>query len=246
MILQLLTSPKTAHRHVAYHRQSKGRWSRCTEDPSIVAAVAAVAAGGALAHAAALSRSGIAQAVRATFLAVLLGFFVTGAVVSVVGWLLANGAISSSSSAEGGGSGGGGGGSGSAAATSSTSTTSATAPSSDEPVELAYCFDVHANAFSAVALLLYCAQVVLLPAVLMNSHSSSSSSFVASLLSNALFAAAAASYSYLSFLGYATLPSVGAERARVALFPGIAAVGISPLLALVRFNPSQFLLGLFF
>jgi hypothetical protein len=249
-LLQLLTSPRTAHRHISYHRQSKGRWAR--DDPSFSLLVAGVSLGGALAHAAALA-PGVGAAVRGTVLAVVAGFLGSGLVVSVVGWSLANGALASS-----GPGGGGGGGSGESetrtttgaagAPTSSSSSSSSSFSSSadaSEPVELAYCFDVHANAFSAVALVLFCGQVLLLP-LLLARPKSSLSLFASSLLSNALVAASAAAYWYLAFLGYAALPSVGPRRAQLALWPAIALVGLSPVAALARVNPSRLVLGLLF
>jgi len=240
-LLQLVTSPKTAHRHVSYHRQSKGRWSR--DDPSFTLLVAALCLGGALSHAAALAH-GLGSAVRGTLLAVVVGFLGSGVVMAAVGWSLAN--------AGPGVRGGGGGSEGTTTTTtagvSSSSSPDASSFSSSEPVELAYCFDVHANAFSAVALLLYCGQVVLLPFLLLTSKGGAAPPFVflSSLLSNALFAASAASYWYLTFLGFAALPAVGPQRAQVALWPGIVGVGLAPVFALAGVNPSRLVLGFLF
>ena len=250
-LLQLVTSPKTAHRHVSYHRQSKGRWSR--DDPAFPLLVAGLSLGGAFAHAAALA-PGFGAALRGTLLAVVAGFLGTGLVVSVAGWSLANGALASS----------GPGGAGGSEATTTTAAAAAGAPSSapasssvpsssssrgdaSEPVELAFCFDVHSNAFAAaVALPLYCGQVLLLPLLLARPLPSSLPVFAESLLSTALVAASAAGYWYLTFLGYAALPSVGPRRAQLALWPAIVAVGLSPVMALARVNPSRLVLGLLF
>jgi len=157
------------------------------------------------------------------------------------------------SSGPGGGGGGGSGDNetrtttGAAGAPTSSSSSSSFSSSADasEPVELAYCFDVHANAFSAVALVLFCGQVLLLP-LLLARPKSSLSLFASSLLSNALVAASAAAYWYLAFLGYAALPSVGPRRAQLALWPAIALVGLSHVAALARVNPSRLVLGLLF
>ena len=240
-LLQLVTSPKTAHRHVSYHRQSKGRWSR--DDPSFALLVAALCLGGALSHAAALAH-GLGSALWGTLLAVAVGFLGSGVVVTALGWSLAN-------SAAGPGGVGGGGSEGTTTTTTTAAggvSSSSSPDSSSEPVELAYCFDVHANAFSAVALLLYCGQVVLLPFLLLTRRDAVPPPFVflSSLLSNALFAASAASYWYLTFLGFAALPSVGPQRAQVALWPGIVGVGLAPVFALAGFNPSRLVLGLLF
>lgn len=67
---------------------------------------------------------------------------------------------------------------------------------------------------------------------------------LASSLSCVLYAAAFAHYHYLNFLGYSALPFL--ERTEVFLWP-IGAIAVSlPLAILLGFNPTRFVLSIYF
>lgn len=63
-------------------------------------------------------------------------------------------------------------------------------------------------------------------------------------VSCALYAVAFGVYSYLTFLGYSALPFL--ERTEVFLWP-VGLVGVAlPFALLARFNPTRFVLGIYF
>ena len=71
-----------------------------------------------------------------------------------------------------------------------------------QSVEWMYAFDVHANAFFASYLVTYVLQYVLLPVVL-------GKGVLSCILADSLYAVAAIWYSYITYLGYTTLPFLG-------------------------------------
>jgi hypothetical protein len=77
-------------------------------------------------------------------------------------------------------------------------------------VEWQYCVDVHCNAYFAFFIYADVAHLALLPFTVR-------SSFLAQLLANALFAAGAVAYCYVTFRGFVELPNV--DRPQVFLYP---------------------------
>ena len=68
--------------------------------------------------------------------------------------------------------------------------------------------------------------------------------WLSSTLSCVLYAAAFSHYHYLNFLGYSALPFL--ERTEVFLWPiGLICVAL-PLAILVNFNPTRFVLSIYF
>ena len=118
--VQLLTAPKTAYRHVAYHRQTKLQWAR--DDPAFALALAFLVSGVGAAHGVGFG-GGVSGGLRSAARALVLDFGVLGVLAATAGWAAA---------AAGGGGGGGGEGGG------------PTTPPSG--VEWLYAFDVHCNA----------------------------------------------------------------------------------------------------
>lgn len=72
-------------------------------------------------------------------------------------------------------------------------------PHSGTPLEWAYCFDVHCNAFVLIYLWLYVVQYLLLPLV-------SRRNFFSIFLGNTLYFVAVSHYFVITFLGYSMLP----------------------------------------
>jgi hypothetical protein len=73
-------------------------------------------------------------------------------------------------------------------------------------VEWLYAFDVHANAFFCSFLITYVAQIILLPLVL-------GKGALSCIFANTLYALAGVWYSYITYIGYTTLPFLGNTQA---------------------------------
>mmetsp|Transcript_6674 Transcript_6674/g.16990 ORF Transcript_6674/g.16990 Transcript_6674/m.16990 type:complete len:94 (-) Transcript_6674:68-349(-) len=71
-----------------------------------------------------------------------------------------------------------------------------------------------------------------------------SSSFISSLASNLLYAVSLSYYHYMNFLGYSALPFL--ERTEFFLYPIGLIVAALPIAIVFRFNPSVFVLGIYF
>lgn len=71
-----------------------------------------------------------------------------------------------------------------------------------------------------------------------------SHSFLGVLLSNALYALSLSYYHYLQFLGYSALPFL--ERTELFLYPIAGVALVVPFSILARFNPTAFVLQLYF
>ncbi|EPY50698.1 UNC-50 family protein [Schizosaccharomyces cryophilus OY26] len=69
----------------------------------------------------------------------------------------------------------------------------------ESQLEWKYCFDIHCNSFFPVFVLLYILQLILLPLI-------SRSNFISLFLGNSLYLVALCYYTYLTFIGYQTLP----------------------------------------
>ncbi|CAI9764418.1 unnamed protein product [Fraxinus pennsylvanica] len=107
----------------------------------------------------------------------------------------------------------------------------------EQRVEWLYAFDVHCNSFFPMFALLYVAHYFLSP--LLVAHG-----FVPVLLSNLLFMAAISYYHYLNFLGYDVLPFL--DRTTFFLYPIGVVIVVSPILILSGFNPSRYLMNMYF
>jgi UNC-50 family len=69
-------------------------------------------------------------------------------------------------------------------------------------------------------------------------------SIFSGVLSSLLYVFAFSYYQYMNFLGYSALPFL--ERTELFLWPIPIFVLLLPVLILTRFNPSRFVIGLFF
>mmetsp|Transcript_57125 Transcript_57125/g.180812 ORF Transcript_57125/g.180812 Transcript_57125/m.180812 type:complete len:255 (+) Transcript_57125:132-896(+) len=107
----------------------------------------------------------------------------------------------------------------------------------DQRVEWLYAFDVHCNAYFPMFLALYVLQYFLSPILL-------APGFIPALLSNLLYGAALSYYHYVNFLGYNALPFL--EHTELFLYPIGGIVVILPFAILGSFNPTRFVLGIFF
>ncbi|KAJ6905847.1 protein unc-50 [Populus alba x Populus x berolinensis] len=107
----------------------------------------------------------------------------------------------------------------------------------EQRVEWLYAFDVHCNSFFPMFVMLYVIHYFLSP--LLVAHG-----FIPVLLSNLLFMVAASYYHYLNFLGYDVLPFL--ERTTFFLYPIGAVIVLSPILILSGFNPSRYVMNVYF
>lgn len=96
-------------------------------------------------------------------------------------------------------------------------------------MEWAYCFDVHCNGFFPLFLALHVGAYLVAPLLLARTLGR-----VAALMSNALCAAAAVHYCYVTFLGYQTLGTL--RDARVFLLPVPLIVIVATVASLLGVN----------
>eukprot|EP00747_Dinoflagellata_sp_TGD_P106744 gnl/TRDRNA2_/TRDRNA2_169939_c0_seq3.p1 gnl/TRDRNA2_/TRDRNA2_169939_c0~~gnl/TRDRNA2_/TRDRNA2_169939_c0_seq3.p1 ORF type:complete len:246 (-),score=34.12 gnl/TRDRNA2_/TRDRNA2_169939_c0_seq3:114-851(-) len=80
----------------------------------------------------------------------------------------------------------------------------------EQPIEWMYAFDIHCNSFFPLFLILYVVHFFLLPFLIQ-------ATLPATIVSNLLYAAALCYYTYITSLGYSTLPFL--ERTEVFLYP---------------------------
>lgn len=107
----------------------------------------------------------------------------------------------------------------------------------EQRVEWLYAFDVHCNSYFPLFLLLYVLQYFLSPLLL-------AQGFLPSLFSNVLYAIALVYYHYTVFLGYNALPFL--ERTELFLYPVGVIVALLPFTVLGGFNPTRFVLSIYF
>lgn len=97
----------------------------------------------------------------------------------------------------------------------------------EQRMEWMYAFDIHCNSFFPLFLVLYVLHYLLLPYIIQPT-------FGATILSNLLYALAIGYYSYITSLGYSTLPFL--ERTEVFLYPSVVIVGIIMCCCLLGIN----------
>ncbi|KAK6916391.1 UNC-50 [Dillenia turbinata] len=100
-----------------------------------------------------------------------------------------------------------------------------------------YAFDVHCNSFFPMFVMLYVIHYFISP--LLVAHG-----FIPLLLSNLLFMVAVSYYHYLNFLGYDVLPFL--EKTTFFLYPIGVVIILSPILILSGFNPSRYVMNIYF
>ena len=107
----------------------------------------------------------------------------------------------------------------------------------EQRVEWMYAFDVHCNAFAPTYVVLYVLQLLLSPLL-------RRSGYLASACSCVMYAIALAYHNYCVFVGYNALPFL--ERTEFFLYPAALVLVLAPFAALVAFNPTRFVLWLYF
>lgn len=107
----------------------------------------------------------------------------------------------------------------------------------EQRVEWLYAFDVHCNSFFPMFVVLYVIHYFLSPILVAHG-------FFSVLLSNLLVLVAASYYHYLNFLGYDVLPFL--ERTTFFLYPIGFFMILTPILILSGFNPSRYILNIYF
>ncbi|XP_019441479.1 PREDICTED: protein unc-50 homolog isoform X1 [Lupinus angustifolius] len=219
-MLHLCTSPKVVYQHTKYHKQTKNQWAR--DDPAFVVICSLLLTVATLAYCAAYDHS-TAHALFVVFSVLLFHFLLTGVFLATFCWFLTNAYLREE------------------------------APNSyvvEQRVEWMYAFDVHCNSFFPMFVLLYVIHYFLSP--LLVAHG-----FVPELLSNLLFMVGASYYHYLNFLGYdecflslmcrSDLPVLPfLERTTFFLYPIGVVMVLSPILILSGFNPSRYLMSIYF
>ncbi|CBY20817.1 unnamed protein product [Oikopleura dioica] len=94
-------------------------------------------------------------------------------------------------------------------------------------LEWAYCFDVHLNATFSLFTILHLAQLFVIKIVLQPLHFSA-------LLGNAFWVLSAASYCYITFLGYSTQPML--QKSTIFLYPMVPIFALFVLSIMINWN----------
>nr|ADI46908.1 UNC50m [Volvox carteri f. nagariensis] len=207
LMLQLCSSPKTAYRHTAYHKQTKNQWAR--DDPGFVVVCCILVAVASSAYCVTFGES-FWDSLVIVLTAVLVDFFMLGIALATACWLITNRLLRKRNLHH---------------------------HQVEQHVEWLYSFDVHCNSFFPFFLVLYVLQFLLSPALLWQSS-------ISSALSNALYVIALGVYNYINFLGYSALPFL--DRTEVFLWPIGVTLLLLPFAVLSGFNPSRFMLGMYF
>lgn len=105
----------------------------------------------------------------------------------------------------------------------------------EQRMEWMHCFDIHCNSFFPLFLVLYVLHYFLLPFLIQTS-------FAATVLSNILYGAALCYYSYITSLGYSTLPFL--ERTEVFLYPSVVVLIVVLFCCLLGINLTR--VGIYF
>ncbi|KAF6161996.1 hypothetical protein GIB67_021917 [Kingdonia uniflora] len=100
-----------------------------------------------------------------------------------------------------------------------------------------YAFDVQCNSFFPLFIMLYVIHYFVSP--LLVAHG-----FIPLLLSNLLFMVAVSYYHYLNFLGYDVLPFL--DKTTFFLYPIGLVIILFPLFILTGFNPSRYMMSIYF
>ena len=215
-MLYLCVNPTRIYRTTTYHSRTKHQWAR--DDPAFVVLVLYLLLVAVLSWCLAFGASGVDLLTTALYV-VGVDFFLLSALLASAGWWLSNTYLNDT-------------------VTGTTEWSAGSGVSLQaETVEWRYAFDVHCNAYFPLFLLLHVLQYFLLPLLL-------SGGFIGCLVSNALYAVALAYYHYVTFLGYNALPFL--EHTELFLYPiGVLAL-LAPLSLLSGFNPSVFVLRVYF
>jgi len=97
----------------------------------------------------------------------------------------------------------------------------------EQRMEWMYAFDIHCNSFFPLFLLLYVVHYFLLPLLIQET-------LLATIVGNGLYGAALCYYSYITSLGYSTLPFL--ERTEVFLYPAGPLLIALIILCIMRVN----------
>lgn len=110
-------------------------------------------------------------------------------------------------------------------------------PNTFGPVEWAYCFDIHCDAFLVIWLWLYVGQWVALPIL-------DRANWVSVFLSNLLYTVAIIHYCFITFLGYSALPQL--RRTQLLLLPVILIIVLELVATFCKFSTVRFMLTQYF
>lgn len=97
----------------------------------------------------------------------------------------------------------------------------------EQHIEWMYAFDIHCNSFFPLFLVLYVVHYFLLPFLIQPS-------LLSAIIGNSLYALALAYYSYITSLGYSTLPFL--ERTQVFLYPAAGVLALLVIASILGVN----------
>jgi len=108
----------------------------------------------------------------------------------------------------------------------------------EQSIEWMYAFDIHCNSFFPVFIILYVVHYFLLPFLIQEG-------WAATIVSNTMYAISLCYYSYITSLGYSTLPFL--ENTQVFMYPVVLVVGSAVVSCMLKVNLTRlsiFMLGI--
>lgn len=100
----------------------------------------------------------------------------------------------------------------------------------EQTIEWMYAFDIHCNSFFPLFIILYVIHYFIMPFLLQDG-------WAAAIASNTLYAISFCYYSYITSLGYSTLPFL--ENTQVFMYPVVMVVGFAVVSCLMKINLTQ-------
>ena len=241
-MLYLCVKPRVVYRHTSYHKQTKNQWAR--DDPAFLVITSGFIAVASTAYCVAYG-SGVWSSVLSIVSVVLFYYIFAGCCIATICWAVANRYMRPSNTHNNV--------SQHQYQYNPSKTTNSSSYAVEQSVEWLYAFDVHCNAYFPMFIIIFVLQFFLSPVLLYRTTTeigdgsgatTTSDSFVAVLLSNVLFLFAGTAYHYVSFLGYNALPFL--DKTEFFLYPIGVLILAAPISILMGFNPTRFVLGIFF
>lgn len=219
-MINLILRPKQVYRSLYYQKETRNKWSR--DDPSFVILLCGLLSVSAVGWSLVYARS-FGKCIRLIFHMVVVDFLLAGFIIATFGWIISSKLLLDKNIKDG--------------SSFSTDGFLRRIIPFNSPVEWAYCFDVHCNAYLLIWVLLYLIELVLLPVLRLDNY-------IATLLGNTLYFIALAYYFIISFYGYNTLPFLHKTEYILLFIPVLAFIWL--ILSLSNINLAAYMLKYYF
>ncbi|QPG73414.1 hypothetical protein FOA43_000724 [Brettanomyces nanus] len=222
-MINLILKPKQVYKSLYYQKETRDKWSR--DDPSFVVLLCGLLTISAVCWGIVFS-TGFLGVLKLVLYMVVVDFLLFGAIISSIGWFVANKFLLQSGTT-----------SGFRHNNSYSKWLAKFSIPKHSPIEWAYCFDVHCNSYLMVWVLLYLVQFILLPLLRLEN-------FLSSLIGNTLYLVAMVYYLLITFYGYNTLPFLHKTEYLLSPIPVLALFWL--IFSLSGFNIANYMCRSYF